>query len=196
MIFASILLFLLFVLWSFNMVKGNLEHLDNKVYSYLHINKVYTKIFKIITILGSTRFFVLLSFLLLIFMKNKILASVIVVLLIISSGLIEGFKQMFKRERPNIKRLVKEKGYSFPSGHTTSSTSFFGFLIFLVSISYLIISVKIILIMLILVIILLIGLSRIYLGVHYFSDVIGAYLLASSYVLLYVYFVHALLKFV
>ena len=84
---------------------------------------------------------------------------------------------------------MREKGYSFPSGHTLCAITFYGFLILLISSSTILLPIKIILILSLLSLIYLIGYSRIFLGVHYFSDVIGALLLGFSYILLIVYLV-------
>ena len=75
-----------------------------------------------------------------------------------------------------------------------TATIFYGFIIFLIIISEVILLVKIIMIVVNIFLILLIGYSRIYLGVHYFSDVIGALLFGSSYLLLYILFTYFILK--
>lgn len=77
-----------------------------------------------------------------------------------------------------------EKTYSFPSGHATISMAFYGFLIYFLMriegklrLSY---GVSVLLGLLIF----LIGFSRIYLGVHYLSDVLGGYLVGGMWLLL------------
>ena len=71
------------------------------------------------------------------------------------------------------------KSYSFPSGHVTFYTGFFGFIFFL-AFTLLKPSWKRTLLLVIFGgLILLIGVSRIYLGAHWASDVLGAYLLGS-----------------
>ena len=75
-------------------------------------------------------------------------------------------------------------GYSFPSGHAMASLAFYGLLIYitkrLVKNKYL----KILLITLNIAIIILIGVSRIYLGVHYLSDVLTGYSISIIYLLI------------
>ena len=85
-------------------------------------------------------------------------------------------KELFQRERPNIMFLVHADGHSFPSGHTMVATAFYGVLGYIVWLnlrnhgkpSWYCVAVTFILIS-------AIGMSRIYLGVHYASDVIAGY---------------------
>ena len=93
-------------------------------------------------------------------------------------------KRIFKRTRPLGYRLIKATGYSFPSGHAMVSMAFYGLLIYII---YHLIDNKIIrniLITINIIIILLIGISRVYLGVHYLSDVIVGYSVSIIYLLL------------
>lgn len=85
-------------------------------------------------------------------------------------------KQLFQRERPNIMFLVHADGHSFPSGHTMVATAFYGVLGYIVWLnlrnhakrSWYIVAGTFVLIS-------AIGISRVYLGVHYASDVIAGY---------------------
>ena len=143
-----------------------------------------TSFFKLCSNLGSTWFYVILVLLLVIF-KNKKDIWVGIHLLIIQ-GINRFIKALVKRARPpQIYHLVKETNYSFPSGHSMSAMAGYGLLIIEVqkgSLKY-----KTIIKVFLAIMIFLIGLSRIYLGVHYFSDVIGGFLLSLSY-LLFIYY--------
>jgi len=84
-------------------------------------------------------------------------------------------KQFFNRQRPLTPLLEPVKGLSFPSGHALMSMSFYGLLIFLVWENVNNKVWKWVLTVLLLIFILLIGFSRIYLRLHYFSDVMAGF---------------------
>ena len=84
-------------------------------------------------------------------------------------------KQLFNRARPLMPLLEPVQGLSFPSGHALMSMSFYGLLIFLVWENVSNQVSKWILSILLFTFILLIGFSRIYLRLHYFSDVIAGF---------------------
>ena len=95
-------------------------------------------------------------------------------------------KQILQRPRPIEYRVIDESGYSLPSGHSMVSMAFYGYLIYFI---YKHIENKYIkwsLIILLSILIISIGISRIYLGVHYTSDVIAGFLIALSYLIIYI----------
>ncbi|WP_052659604.1 phosphatase PAP2 family protein [Bacillus alveayuensis] len=90
-------------------------------------------------------------------------------------------KQLFLRERPNFHPLIEVGEYSFPSGHTMNSTAIYGLIAyFFVQHQY---ANKKWVIFLFSVLIFLIGFSRVYLGVHYVSDVLAGFLAGSFWLL-------------
>ena len=192
-IIICITLFILFILWTTLLVKNKLSRIDNIVYNKIKLNNKKTIFFKYFTNLASTKYFIIICLLLIIFLKNK-LALLISIAMIIDAIIVFIAKHIIKRERPNINRIVEEKGYSYPSGHTFSATCFYGLVMFLINISSITLGYQLLITIALISIILLIGFSRIYLGVHYFSDCIGGLLLSSSYIILYVYLVYDVLK--
>ena len=82
--------------------------------------------------------------------------------------------------------FITENGYSFPSGHAMAALGFYGFIIYLLWHMNLRKKVKIIFSVLLSILIILIGMSRIYLGVHYASDVFAGYLVSGAYLILYI----------
>lgn len=150
------------------------------------ISNPVTSIFMAVTNLGGVIGIVTITILILIFMKNKKYKFYIVFNLVMVTILNQAIKYIVQRPRPIEHRIIDQFGYSFPSGHSMVSMAFYGFLIYLIyknvknkflkwglctSLSFLIV---------------LIGISRIYLGVHYASDVIGGFCLSISYLIVYV----------
>ena len=153
------------------------------------INENITPIMKGITLLGSATFFIPFIIFLLIFIKNNYLRLSISINIILITLLNQTLKFVIQRPRPTQYRIVDASGYSFPSGHSMVSMAFYGFLIYLIyrylKNKYL----KTILILILSVVIVLIGISRIYLGVHYTSDVCAGFLLSLSYLIVYIHYI-------
>ncbi|WP_312498184.1 phosphatase PAP2 family protein [Enterococcus sp.] len=98
-------------------------------------------------------------------------------------------KLVFLRERPTLEHLVVETSSSFPSGHSTGSMVFYGTLLLLVPILFKQPFWQWCLRILLGLLILLIGISRIYVGVHFPSDVLGGFCVGLSWLLLtYTYY--------
>ena len=104
--------------------------------------------------------------------------SILYFLLAIGGGglLNWSLKLFFERERPNILLEYEASGYSFPSGHAMGALIFYGFIYYLVQKSEVPRRLKALLSLVLLMLIFIIGFSRIYLGVHYLTDVIAGYM--------------------
>jgi len=154
---------------------------DLKVFDVIKglTNERNTRIMSFVTQFGSHRFLVpanlsLISYFL--FFRRKSWFSIRVASIGLSSlGLMFLFKWIFKRKRP-IEGLIKAKGLSFPSGHALMSTTFYGLLIYIISQTISDKTNRTILIILLLMLIQSIGFSRVYLRVHYASDVLVGYI--------------------
>ena len=153
----------------------------------LLVNDKLTVIMKLVTSLCSPIFMLVLIVLAFILFKDKRLALGVLMALIFSVVSNLALKSFFSRERPLEFMLIDESGYSFPSGHSMVSIAFYGFLIYL---CYKLIKdkkLKVIAIFSLSLIIALIAFSRLYLGVHYPTDVLAG--LTSGYVFLGVYII-------
>ncbi len=116
------------------------------------------------------------------FKRWKYTVQIIVVLVLaLLSNL--ALKRFIDRARPDIEQLVVAKSLSYPSGHAMVAMAFYGFVIYLIYKFRLHIAIKIGIILLLTLVILSIGISRIYLGVHYPSDVIGGYIAGFIWVI-------------
>ena len=101
--------------------------------------------------------------------------------------LVEITKSFFHTSRPP-NMLIPKLGYGFPSGHATGSVVFFGILTFLIWRQWNSTKVKVTTSVLYITAISLIGFDRIYLNVHWFSDVMGGYLLGAFWLTLVLFF--------
>lgn len=161
--------------------------IDTNAYSFIAdniMNDSLTPILKVITELGGVAFTVVAGVLIFIFCKK---IRWFVTFDLVGVTLINQLlKHIVRRPRPNILRLVEESGYSFPSGHSMVSMAFYGIIIYLVYKNVNNKYLKWLLITLLSLLILVIGFSRIYVGVHYFTDVVGGFLLGLAYLVIYV----------
>lgn len=97
----------------------------------------------------------------------------------------EILKHLFLRERPDLLQLVKISGYSFPSGHSMNSMIFYGFYIYLI-IKKLKHRGKYFIAGALGLLVFMIGISRIYLGVHYASDVLAGFITGLAWMTLFI----------
>ena len=148
-------------------------------------NDVLTIIFKAMTNLGGAYCLIIIAILCAIFIKNKKIAFAIPINLILSTMLNLVLKNIVERPRPIGYRLIDETGYSFPSGHSMISAAFYGLIIYFIWKNVKNIKLKYITCILLSLLILLIGISRIYLGVHYASDVIGGFTISIAYLIIF-----------
>jgi membrane-associated phospholipid phosphatase len=101
-----------------------------------------------------------------------------------------GLKLLFHRERPLIPLLEPARGLSFPSGHTFMSVCFYGLLMIIIwkEEKYHPVT-KWVLLILASLFVVLIGFSRIYLRVHYFTDVMAGFCIGFSWLLISSYII-------
>ena len=163
---------------------GYLDGFDDavryRVYSIR--NEKLTMFWKFITHSGDSEIVIMLGIVLLLVksLRNKYGVKFAIAALS-STAIYQGMKYIFQRPRPDIAlRLIEESGYSFPSGHSMNCLVSYGILAYLI-LKYCenarlakIFSVGLGLI------IILIGLSRVYVGVHFPTDVIGGWSLGIA----------------
>ena len=167
------------------------EIMNGDIVGYDIVSKLFkfnvsTPIAKFITNFGGAIFVISLTTILFFVIKDKKIGISIITNLGIVTILNQIIKFIMQRPRPTEFRIIEETGYSFPSGHSMVSLTFYGYLIYLI---YKYINnkhLKRTLIIILSVLICIIGVSRIYLGVHYTSDVLGGFLISFAYLIIYI----------
>lgn len=151
-----------------------------------------TAIMKGFTFLGSSLVVGILIVLVLVFFykvfRYRSELVLFIAVMVGSTLLNQVLKHVFHRARPHVHRLIEETGFSFPSGHSMEAFALYGILAFLLWRQLHTAWAREILILFSVIMILAIGTSRIYLGVHYPSDVIGGYLASGFWLFLIIYF--------
>lgn len=175
---------ILAIVITINVKNGKILELDLNIYKFFSeniINDKLTPIVKVITHVGGAKIVFVLTILAIILIKGLKNKLFLLTGIVGTAGLNVVLKHIIQRERPNINRLISEKGYSFPSGHSMMSMAFYGMLIFLIFKYVKNTALKWTLIVILTILLSTIGITRIYLGVHYPSDVIGGFVVSLTY---------------
>ena len=176
-LYISIICFFLFFFLTIFIVNGNTIFFDMPSYTWI-LSLKHTNYFLFCTMFGEAKFLipiVLISFFL---FKDKSHWKFLTSMMILEVLLNTILKWFFSRPRPMELRMIEETGYSFPSGHMMASTMFYGLCIYFLWQTSCKKSLKILGSILLTFLILSIGMSRVYLGVHYMSDILGGFLLS------------------
>ncbi len=167
--------------------------LDNLVSSWVVAvrNPGLTRFFQTVTHLGSVFGIILVSLIMLgYFGFRKKWAQFKIFFFTVSLGEVmnETLKWAFHRERPPFPWLTEAAGYSFPSGHTLLSTITYGIIAYLLFIKESRRPFRPMTALLVIIPV-LVGLSRVYLGVHFITDVLGGWILGILWLALAARFV-------
>ena len=172
------------------MKEQSFKNIDESILIFIakHLRtEFFTKIAVGITTLGSPALLLFFNtgYLINLFIKKDKLAALFLAMNVICATIwMFILKNIIARERPHIvPRLIKFTGLSYPSGHSLVSTATYLSIAFLFCRHVNSKIIRIIILCLTAFIILLIGFSRLYLGVHYPSDVLGGIIFGISLVL-------------
>lgn len=165
--------------------------IDSAVYNFIskYITDDLTYVVKYLTHIGSAVVVILITVLTLIIYRNKKYGIFMAINLIVITILQYILKYTFARIRPLDINLIEQPGHSFPSGHALTSLAFYGFIIYLIYTSSLNKKSKSIYIILFLILILVTGCSRIYLGVHFFTDILGGFSFSLAFLIIYTHII-------
>lgn len=184
-----------FAVWALLVVTGKVAVFDDWVGTIFVRTEAMTKVMKCVTFLGDAIALITIGVVVLIIGSKKIYGLFGLLNLGLIALVNNGLKFIFRRPRPLIEHLVVETGFSFPSGHSSSAMAFYGFLIYLTIKNCSNKFAKWGIVAVLSLVILGIGMSRIYLGVHYPSDVVGSFIYTVGYLLFFIkLFEKALIK--
>lgn len=172
-------LLVLFVILTVLVMLGLTRGFDEAVYSIVRSLECgfFDKYFIYVTKLGNESTIIILVAILLLLLRNRdrMLVFLSAIVSVASNQLI---KHILMRDRPDVLKLIEQGGYSYPSGHSMIAVAVYGLLLYFVWKKIRNKYLKYGLSFLFVLLILSIGISRIYVGVHYASDVLGGFLLA------------------
>ncbi|MEO6453629.1 MAG: phosphatase PAP2 family protein [Ginsengibacter sp.] len=181
--------------------KDDKRGFDDEAFKFLSgfVSDVNTNVMEFFTFLGTHTFLIPVNFLLVayfLFLKKHRWYSISIPVIALSSLLLMfSLKYIFRRDRPLTPLLQEARGYSFPSGHALISFTFYGLLIYLVWLNVKSAGLKWLLTITLVLLIFVIGLSRVYLRVHYASDVIAGYCIGCMWLLLSLWILKRVEKF-
>ena len=184
-------LVVIFGIFVYAVTTNKIVGFDNAIYKIVttFTNPVLDNLYKVVTFFGSVAGIIIFGLALLIFMKDKKMALWIVGGTAGSTILNNIIKFIVRRERPLVRRLVEEKSFSFPSGHTMGSVAFYGMIIFFILHSNLSKNKKIIYSSIFTLLTIAIMVSRIYLGAHFASDVCAGAVAALAFLIVFTSFI-------
>lgn len=182
---------ILFILLAVSVSVGIITGFEGWAYNETveYMSPQVTSIVKGITHIGDSATVIAFCLLLIALPKTRKTIALPVSLTVILSYLLNILlKNIFARERPDILRLINETSYSFPSGHAMINASLYTMLIMLVFKYIKNTANKFFLSVLCIAFAVIIGVSRIYLGVHYAGDILAGWVIGFA-VSAFVYFV-------
>lgn len=162
---------------------------DQTIYSLIepHTNETTSRIMVIYSWIGGTRFMLPANIILVCYFlfvrKDRWRSIKFGVIALSSVCMMHLLKLLFNRPRPLVPLLEPAHGLSFPSGHAMTSITFFGLFIYLTAKHVKNVFLKVFLIAVLFSFIVIIGYSRVYLRVHYPSDVLAGYCMGTLWLI-------------
>src|SRR2546423_7008437 len=166
------------------------KKVDLKIFDLVkpHITERNNRLMLFFTLLGKHQFLIPANLSLIfyfLFIHKRTWFSIRVVSIALSSLLLMfALKHLFKRKRPTDPLLRPAKGLSFPSGHAIMSVTFFGLIIYIVSHEVRSQFLRTLIIAQLILLMQVIGFSRVYLRVHYASDVVVGHVTGLMWLLI------------
>lgn len=166
--------------------ENEMQQFDSAVIELIRYqaNSMLDRWMLIVTELGSGTLLIVITISVLLYFSVKGWKRETIAMLICLVGaalLNQLLKELFARARPDMFRLVNESGYSFPSGHSMVSFCVYGFLAYMLSRQFASIRCRFAVFFAASCVVAIIGVSRIYLGVHYPTDVLAGFVAGGTW---------------
>lgn len=190
LIFVFFVALITFILLAKNIFAGNTYAFDANTFAFIdaHVSNINTEVMEFFTFLGTHTFLIPANLLLIawfFFIQKKRWWSIKIPVVALSSLLLMFLlKLIFERPRPSDPLLAQAAGFSFPSGHALMSVTFYGLLLYIIFKNVKSTVWRWCVSIFFIFLILMIGFSRIYLRVHYASDVIAGFLVGIIWLIL------------
>ncbi|WP_088548957.1 phosphatase PAP2 family protein [Paenibacillus aquistagni] len=186
----SVVLAALFIVFAWLVLTDRLSSFDLLIIETIQglESPLFTKAMLLITRTGEGLLLIMITLAIMIVLfavlRHRRELELLVFVSLTSACLNQLLKIIIVRPRPTLNRLIEVGGYSFPSGHSMAAFSLYGTVTYLLWKHIPNRAGRIVLLTLSGCFIVLIGLSRVYLGVHYPTDVLAGYLASASWLLL------------
>jgi membrane-associated phospholipid phosphatase len=180
----------IFLFIAYQIIKGGETKFDSMAFAWFDswANPFTTSIFTNITFFASSGFITFAALVLIVYFlfieKHRWFSLKVPVIAVGSISLNLLLKYYFNRQRPDIPHLVEAQGLSFPSGHSMEAASFYGLLIYIVWQRVHNPVLRNIIVAFLVLMILSIGSSRVYLHVHFATDVLAGLSAGALWVIL------------
>ncbi len=166
----------------------SIVHFDTSVIGFVQGLEApwLTTVMKIVTWIGSGSVvapIAVIGFIVLYFVLHYRQQAFLLVVVIAGSVIFNSvLKNYFKRERPEIHRIMDANGFSFPSGHSMMAFALYAIIAYIAWRNVKTVTSRVVLVLFTTFMIIMIGTSRIYLGVHYPSDIVGGFAASAIWV--------------
>ncbi|HZJ82954.1 MAG TPA: phosphatase PAP2 family protein [Clostridia bacterium] len=184
----TIMLMIAFRWIALGVMNDKLNIMDSNIYNFVfsYQSGLMNRIMVFISFLGSASFLGIVAvmvFWILLKIKKHYWDSLFILFNPLGVWLVNKLlKSIYQRERPNLEHLDKVTGYSFPSGHAMVSFAFYGFLAYIAFLNIENRKLRYPIMAMFILLALSIGISRVYLGVHYASDIIGGFIGGGAWI--------------
>jgi undecaprenyl-diphosphatase len=192
---------MVFFFLSRQILEGEALHVDDRAFAWTDSfgSAAFTKFMVVVTFFASRNFITTISLLLIFYFlfvrRHRWYSLKVPVIALGSISLNLLLKYFFNRPRPLVPHLVESSGLSFPSGHAMISASFYGLLVYLVWMHVKQPLLRISVLVMLIAMMVLIGFSRVYLHVHYATDVMAGFAAGLLWVIIAIFSLRKLEKF-